>query len=268
MRRKDFPLSNIKEKDDIIKHKKAAIRILNDMLENYIKDSTPEALKKVDLLSYWIKDYSRYIKQEETFDSSRLPRYKRGSIVRVNFGFNVGKEFGGLHLAVVIDNDNKRNSDVITVVPLSSTDGKIVHERNVDLGVELYSKIIANHQKVFNEVSERIEKNGIIIKMHYARLSTPPKLTPEEEAELLPFVLEAQNENKRIMASLAMLENHRKEIERMKHGSMALVNQLTTISKQRIYIPKKSTDFLYGITLSSSAMDKINTKLKELYIFE
>lgn len=261
-------MSNFKDKDEIIKHKKNAIKTLNNLLEKYIAEESPESLKKADLLSYWIQDYSKYIDFETKFDSSRLPRYKRGSIVRVNFGFNIGKEFGGLHLAVVLDNDNKRNADVITIVPLSSTDGKTVHERSVDLGTELYKKVLTNHTKIFNEVSKRSEKNGIIIKMHYARLSTPPKLTSEEEAELLPLVMEAEKEQDYIDATLTMLKNHQKEIERMKHGSMAVVNQITTISKQRIFIPKKSTDFLYGITLSPSAMDKINAKLKELYIFE
>lgn len=238
------------------------------MLEEYIEDSCSNSLKKVDLLSYWLKDYSRYIRQEDTFDSSKLPRYKRGSIVRVNFGFNVGKEFGGLHLAVVLDNDNKRNADVITVIPLSSTDGRTVHERSVDLGTELYNKVLENHTKVFNEVSERMEKNRALINIHYTRLSSPPRLTSEEEAEMLPLVLKTMEENKYIEATLDMLKSHQKEIERMKHGSMAVVNQITTISKQRIYIPKKSTDFLYGITLSPSAMDNINAKIKELYVFE
>ncbi len=49
---------------------------------------------------------------------------------------------------------------------------------------------------------------------------------------------------------------------------MAVVNQITTVSKQRIYTPKRSEDFLYGISLSPAAMDKINEKIKELYIFD
>ena len=67
---------------------------------------------------------------------------------------------------------------------------------------------------------------------------------------------------------LFYLKRNELEIEKMKLGSMAIVNQITTISKQRIYIPKKSTDFLYGISLSESAMNKINDKVKSLYLFE
>ena len=57
------------------------------------------------------------------------------------------------------------------------------------------------------------------------------------------------------------------ELHRMRNGSVAKVEQITTISKQRIYDPKKSGDVLDGIRFSDTAMEKINEKLKDLYIF-
>ena len=63
------------------------------------------------------------------------------------------------------------------------------------------------------------------------------------------------------------LTQYTQEIERMKSGSQAIMNQIITVSKQRIYVPKRSEDFLYGVSLSPSAMDKINEKLKERFIF-
>ena len=53
----------------------------------------------------------------------------------------------------------------------------------------------------------------------------------------------------------------------MKNGSVAKIEQITTVSKQRIYIPKNKKDLLYGISFSKEAMEKINGKIKELYIF-
>ncbi|MBC7325001.1 MAG: type II toxin-antitoxin system PemK/MazF family toxin, partial [Moorella sp. (in: Bacteria)] len=55
------------------------------------------------------------------FNPQRLLRYSRGDIVFLDFGFNVGTEFGGLHWAVVIE-DNPKTSGNVTVVPLSSLD--------------------------------------------------------------------------------------------------------------------------------------------------
>ena len=49
---------------------------------------------------------------------------------------------------------------------------------------------------------------------------------------------------------------------RMKDGSIAKIEQITTISKQRIYTPRKNSDVLAGIKFSDAAMDKINEKIK------
>lgn len=53
----------------------------------------------------------------------------------------------------------------------------------------------------------------------------------------------------------------------MKESSIALVNQITTISKIRIYDPRGTHDVLSGISLTKESMDKINQKIKELYVF-
>ena len=53
----------------------------------------------------------------------------------------------------------------------------------------------------------------------------------------------------------------------MKEGSVALVNQITTISKIRIFDPRNLKGVLAGISLSEKNMEKINNKIKELYIF-
>ena len=52
----------------------------------------------------------------------------------------------------------------------------------------------------------------------------------------------------------------------MKNGSMALVNQMTCISKIRIEDPKNMYGVLHGIKLSPEGLDRINEKIKELYI--
>lgn len=145
-------------KEEIIQHKKRSIRKVNSLLESYISDGSTDLLKKTNLISYWLEDFVKYISFEDKFDSTKLMRYNRGNVLRVNFGFNVGKELGGLHLAVVLDNDNKRNADVITVIPLSSTDGRAVHERSVDLGTELYEKINQLQKKQLAAAQEELDK--------------------------------------------------------------------------------------------------------------
>lgn len=61
------------------------------------------------------------------------------------------------------------------------------------------------------------------------------------------------------------LEAQQKEFSRMKSGSIVLLGQITTISKIRIYDPKRSDDVLADIRLSSPTLDKIDVKIIELY---
>ena len=52
----------------------------------------------------------------------------------------------------------------------------------------------------------------------------------------------------------------------MKNASIALINQITTISKQRIYNQKSDIDVLSGIRLSNNSLDLIDEKIKKLFI--
>ena len=63
-----------------------------------------------------------------------------------------------------------------------------------------------------------------------------------------------------------LIDKVEKEISQMKNGSIALINQITTISKQRIYNPKSDVDVLAGIRLSNNSLDLIDEKIKRLFI--
>ena len=70
------------------------------------------------------------------------------------------------------------------------------------------------------------------------------------------------------IAHLSKLSSRRdkisNEILKMKTGSIALVNQITTISKIRIYTPLHSNDVLGKV--SNEILDAIDDKIRELYI--
>ena len=68
------------------------------------------------------------------------------------------------------------------------------------------------------------------------------------------------------MEDLKTLEKFEDEISKMKKGSIALVNQITTVSKQRIYNPQRYSDILSGLQLSDNSLKLICNKLKQLFI--
>ena len=69
-------------------------------------------------------------------------------------------------------------------------------------------------------------------------------------------------ELKKISRKLEFLKKLEDELDRMKHGSIAYVHQITTISKQRIF----KTPILASIKLSDESLNLIDEKMKKLFM--
>ena len=105
------------EKSKAITHKDSALKRLDISFNKHIEASE---YKQSNLLSYWIKDFANYHDDEKTFSPNSLKIFKRGDIVKVNLGFNIGNELGGLHYCVVINKNDNVYSNTINIIPLSS----------------------------------------------------------------------------------------------------------------------------------------------------
>lgn len=238
-------------KEEVLLNRDRAISKLSSLIEDFA--NSPETLKKANNLAYWISQYSTSISFEKDFNPQRLKRYKRGDIVKVHLGFNVGNELGGLHYCVVLDTGNSMRSGTITVVPLtSSKEGKTYHSSTVNLGEEIYlnlkKKLDLSNDKLFAETAE-------IVSLKNKFDSLDEKQKKEYYKKL----------NKSI-EDLILTQKLENEIDRMKQGSIALVSQIRTVSKQRIYDPQTYKDIMSGVKISSDSLTLIDDKIKELFI--
>ena len=190
-------------------------------------------------MSYWFEDFAKYNLAEENFNPKLLKKYKRGCIIKANLGFNIGNEEGGLHYCIVLDKSNALSSGTLTVIPLTSIkENKKYSSSTLNLGNEIYinlKKICDNMSKKLSEEYEDIWK------------------LPSEKVE-------------QFNTDFKYIKKVEKEISKMKKGSIALVSQITTISKQRIYDPKTSSDILANLRVSDNTLDLIDSKIKELFI--
>ena len=80
--------------------------------------------KKVLILGDWLVKWGMYLQNESNFVPTKLKAYKQREIILVDFGFNVGGEFGGRHYAVVLEKNNNPRSGVILVAPITSYDSE------------------------------------------------------------------------------------------------------------------------------------------------
>ena len=253
-------------KEIVIKHKKNAIKCIDRMFEYFINSSDGRNLKKADLIAYWLEEYCRYIENESRFDYSRVMHFKRGDIIQVNLGFNLGSEQGGLHYAVVLDNNNLQSSPVVTIIPLSSGTAEDAYNRDLYLGNELYEKVKARYDSlktdIRNDLAERWKTIQVI-----KNLTAQSDNEIQVDSETLKLIKEIEVQTEKLEREEKRLDVYKKEVEKLKRGSIALMEQITTISKMRIYKPKNREDLLYKVHYSKVTMDKINEKLQDLFIY-
>lgn len=136
----------------------------------------------------------------------------------------------------MISKHDKPSFGTLNVIPLTSIkEDKTYFNDTVNLGSELYDLL-------YSKLKKHISKSSL-----YNPLNT------------------SFYQNNLVSENSKMILKLQHEINKMKKGSIALLNQITTISKQRIFNPKSSNDLLSGIHISNSSLNLIDTKLIELF---
>lgn len=241
--KKEISLNDVKQNKDL------ALLKISELIDKYMNNTT--TLKKANNLSYWIRQYAEYLDFEDTFDSTRLKSYRYGDVIKVNLGYNIGDEEGGLHYCIVIDKNNSMHSKVITIIPLTSVKpNKKIHKTSVFLGDEIYNNLNSKHSRLYSKFIKEISEISRFKK---------DSMSQSEMTEHRTKISNAMND-------LVILQKLEGEIEKMKQGSIALVNQITTVSKQRIYDPQKYCDILSGLSICDISLLKITNKIKQLFI--
>ncbi len=95
---------------------------IEEACERYkkIQKSNIQKFKKLD---EWLDKESNIFESECKPNTNTFPQYKRGDIVKVDFGVNIGTELSHTHFAIILNNDDTILTDNITVVPLTSKKG-------------------------------------------------------------------------------------------------------------------------------------------------
>lgn len=250
-------MSKEKTLEELNHHKDLAISSIDAYLSTLISSDNPSDQGRADKLCYWLQDYMTFLNFEKYFSPNHLRRYKRGEIIKVHLGYNIGSEEGGLHYAVILDKNNSLNAPTITVVPLTSvkptTDINNLFPGNVYLGNELFNSL---NSRVTDVHSTLVQKIKVLQK-------TLACMDPENINANKSDLYAATNAAK---AELRLLQRMQNEISKMKKGSIALTRQITTISKIRIYDPKTNHDVLSGIRLSSEKLDAIDAAINNYFI--
>lgn len=250
-------MSKAKTTEELLKHSAQSLEILKNYILSLISSDDESDHGKADKLCYWISDWAGFLQCERGFSPRSLTTYKRGQIIKVHLGFNIGSEEGGLHYGIVLEKDNTRSSPVVTIVPLTSVkkDTSITNLRpgNIYIGDELFAKLNAKASGLQSQINSELRY------LNQFTSTLPEDGIDDTELNIitgLSFMLKAKREK---------LDKIKKEILKMKSGSIALLNQITTISKLRIYDPKNDEDVFANIRLSGTLLDVIDEALVRKY---
>ena len=184
---------------------------------------------KFGFLPDWLLYSSNRLDKEASGDRVKYQRYKRGSIVLVNFGVNLGYELSGNHFAIVLDKNDNPYNGVLTVIPLSSK----CKPHYIDLGNCILDaaskKIIEESDKLSKKVDEFFEKENKTI----------------SESDVLLSETKQMNE---------VLERYRK----LNKNTYALIENITTISKFKVMKPLNKFDPIGKIKVTDFVLNVID----------
>ena len=154
-----------------------------------------------------------------------------------------------------MDRNNSIHNPVITIVPLTSLKDKNklsqLSPDRIFLGNELFTSVNAKRS---------LKAKLTIEKLTELQASIKSKVPTEELLE------KTSVEIKELEKEVLSLKKMEKELSKMKTGSIALIGQITTISKLRIYDPKNSYDVLHNVRLSNEKLDLIDSAIQNLFL--
>lgn len=270
-----------------------------------MKGMDDEGNKRSDKIAQWIENWVKYLKIEQVFNPRSIQALKRGSIVYADFGFNVGREYGGLHYAIVLNKIDARSNHLLHVLPLTSvketTDISNLKYFQLPIGNEVFqllsnkalkkvrelSELYDRFSKKDGELREKVVMVESLIEDNKKTLEILKNLSSSDmddssikqiltinknidfASDQAEKIRQEAKENAILLAELnEKLEYANKFIlktQNMNKDSIVLLNQVTTISKMRLRDPKNNNSILNGIVLSDDTMDKIDEALKNIF---
>lgn len=210
----------------------------SEIFKNISEPKSYHYNQKFRYLPNWLDSTSYYYQKEA---AKHLPKnyyyFKRGTVIRVNFGTNLGSEFSNIHFAIVLDKKDSPKKRTLTVLPLTSKQ----KSNRFSLGHEVFSQTVTLLDAQARHMQDRLKKASQSIQ----------SLSQKDYDQL-----------EKDLSALSKVIDIYKVYDK---NSYVRVSDITTISKLRIERINKY-DPSGKIRLSSQQMALISQELMNLYL--
>lgn len=219
----------IQRKEDIKKAK------LLKAFENNLKISGLNLHNKFDSFESWEYTKSKRLLYEISLSTDKkYMRYPRGSIIKVDFGVNVGGEFSEQHFAITLSKKDGIYSNNIIVIPLTSKK----HKKYIDLGKLISNTYIQSLQDEVDKLQEKMKEIDI------------------ENCEFNPNYTKEIKEIEKILSYYRAIKDN---------FSYACIDQIRTISKLNILPPINKYDIVGNYKCPKDIMELIDKNIIKTY---
>lgn len=157
----------------------------------------------------------------------KFQRYKRGSVVMIDFSPSVGSEIKGKHFGIVLTKNDGPNNSVLTVIPITSKEKPYY----LPLGNFLIMEVAPYLQNELTTIKNQSENC-------------------KDKSELL-----------RIRLNINEFDKLLKYYKSKNVISFAMVGNISTISKKRIKKPINQFDPILKIRTPENLLDKIDKEI-------
>lgn len=108
---------------------KENVNLQIDKLYSSTNMESDDERKRTNNYLQWLSTKTQYVMDEPSFVCDKEDKLVRGAVVWIEFGFNVGNEFGGRHPAIIL----RKTPSSIFVVPLSSQEPGVMKDYHVKI---------------------------------------------------------------------------------------------------------------------------------------
>lgn len=209
---------------------------LNKAFNNYKKIVDKKLPYKFSYLDEWMLKSSNLLLKETNKEGKTYRTYKRGTIIKADFGVNMGSEMSQVHFAIVLNKvDNPRNN-VLTVLPLTSKKGKF----NLCLKTLIVNKLVEKLEIEAKYLQDELNK---IEKEFKKRKISHKEITNKQETIKVKI------------DKLLFLINYYEKSLKITYGC---TNLITTISKARLLKPINEYDIIGKALCPDEVLDIID----------
>lgn len=187
--------------------------------------------------------------------------FPQGTLVYVDFGINYGSEFSSYHYAITLNKNDSKRENTITVVPLTSKEGK----QNIKLTTGI-SRGLAS--LTLNYLEDQIKLNDKNMK----KIESDLNKLEERERNGEPFTEDLHQLKtfyQKVLLERNIVENAKdrvkKYIKDFDKDTYIKIDAITTIDKNKIFKRKDNLDPLTKIRVTDDTLKIIEDGIKNLF---